>query len=620
MTFSSEVMIRQAVSAGRLRSVVPPLYSLRFFHEKSEKLALKISDPMMLVNNVANRYLSLSRIIVEFVDNSIDDMEGYYEPKNNSYTREFIIDVHINQKENYVRIVDNANGMNADTLTRLVCNIGESSKYTEKSTATTNGRFGFGIQSFRAGAHKLHIKSCQGGENDDIYELSLSRDQASEIDPPSAISRDEYGKFPGGYKSGTDIIIGDWVDNWLTSHGGAKQLCEDLTQHFDRLLHRGNFKLTVLDDKTGLSLTCNPTDYDSFNIAASDGQDHIIKRVYLAGKYKEDFVDVNVMVLPQQNVTPLPVNFFCNGRRVSSVRYLKSFVTKSKRSWVWNHPNVVGYIETSCLTPVITRDEFKRNAIRKKVYDILHEIEIDLSKKLDDNSIKYYRSDETFQRLEGAINTALSSVVREKKRKSIGEEMVNTTLISDERNDASFEADDAVPDSEENVNETASISDNECSPSTSKKETQQADKSIARGVGLGVKFVSSLENNRRAKLAGKYIEIDVTHPDFQARITSKNGNPHLTERLLGYIANVVSAAYRSNVHADFVSSTSLPPATHDNNLSSDTTGSKVYDEMLDSIVESSTKLEEKLQKRLPALQKEINGLLHKGSNVTSNYK
>ena len=90
-----------------------------------------------------------------------------------------------------------------------------------------------------------------------------------------------------------------------------------------------------------------------------------------------------------------------------------------------------------------------------------------------------------------------------------------------------------------------------------------------------------------------------------------------SERLLGYIANVVSAAYRSSVHynsstsgGDGDASTSTDALLGHSHSIADS--EHIYDEMLDSIVESSAKLEEKLQKRLPALQKEIDLMISSG--------
>jgi hypothetical protein len=612
---------------------------------------------MILINNVASRYLSPSRIVIEFVDNSIDDMEGSYNSEDNSYPRRVNINVHINSKKNYVRIVDNANGMDVDTLTRLVSNVGDSSKRkSSNGVSTVNGRFGFGLQSFRAAAQKINIISSQGGA-EDLFQLSFTRDQAHDITAPLQLSRDAYGSFPGECASGTDITIEQWKDDWLAGYGGAKKLQEQLQRHFERLLHRSNIQLCVIDDARDVRYKCLPVDYTALSssednhITCQEGDgdsNNIIKqRIYLTGRQQKEFIDVFFIILPKESKGKdrdgghYPVNMFCNGRRVSSVRYLKSFMRKSKNAWIWNHPLLVGYVDAACLTPVITRDEFKKNVMRNKVYQALYTLEGDLSTRLEKHGHNYIRSDETFQKLEGVINSALSSVVREEKRGRMARDRYSSMELyggeggDSERNDRELqegvcvtitsESEGSAADTLQSPLElsTTPATNNDDSPTSldaqaipqEPKNKHQTDTSIARGVGLGVKFVTHLEDNRRAKLVGSYIEIDVTHPDFETRVSSKDGNPRLTERLLGYIANVVSAAYRSRVHSsgsggsDAAGDALAPPGGgSDSDL--------IYDEMLDSIVESSTKLEETLQKRLPALQKEIN-LMMSNSRVVS---
>ena len=651
-------------------------HSLRTIHHRSSQnlLSLKISDPMILINNVASRYLSPSRIIIEFVDNSIDDVENSYSHCDNAYPRLVHINVHMNSKKNYVRIVDNARGMSPDALTRLVSNIGDSSKREEvKSILNVNGRFGFGMQSFRAAAHRLNIVSCCG-DKENIYQMSFTREQAGDISPPQVLSRDSHEGFPGGSLSGTDVSIEQWKEDWLTGYGGAKKLHEQLQRHFERLLHRKNIQLNVIDDVKDITYRCVPMDYHALddsrnedgddnsgsddNASAIDGdyaekKDGIIQqRIYLSGKKQQkDYIDVYFMILPsKQNRKEYPVNVFCNGRRVSTIRYLKSFMRKSKHAWIWNHPNLVGYVDASCLTPVITRDEFKKNAARNKVYQALYHIEAELSTKLENHASNYIRSDETYHKLESVINSALSLVVREEKYEKIsiakyhtpcdyhhavGSEGERNELHCTNENEAyeqELELEQELQptlltaaDDGATMDESSSLlgpQDDLLLNTETVTETtprRQPDTSLARGVGLGVKFVTHLENNRRAKLVGSYIEIDVTHPDFETRVSSKNGAPRLTERLLGYIANVVSAAYRSSVHT---TNATHSPIANNNELESSASESvfdpqhslapssdAVYDEMLDTIVESSTKLEAQLQKRLPALQKEIDQML-----------
>ena len=45
-----------------------------------ESLSLRVPSPALLLNHMADRYGSTSRILMEFVDNSLDDAESLYEP------------------------------------------------------------------------------------------------------------------------------------------------------------------------------------------------------------------------------------------------------------------------------------------------------------------------------------------------------------------------------------------------------------------------------------------------------------------------------------------------------------------------------------------------------------
>lgn len=147
---------------------------------------------------------------------------------------------------------------------------------------------------------------------------------------------------------------------------------------------------------------------------------------------------------------------------------------------------------------------------------------------------------------------------------------------------------------------------------TSAKQANTINSGIARGVGLGVKFVKTLADNKRAQLAGHFIEINVSHSDFESRVGVKDGKQVLTERLLGYISNVVSAAYQSNVYSHNGnkyrggSSATMSPSSSSPSDGEEVADSELlYDEMLDTIVNSSTRLEEKLREKLPLLQREI---------------
>ena len=105
---------------------------------------------------MAERYSSMSRILMEFVDNSLDDAESFYDADARAYRRAVTIDVHVSREGRRIRIVDNCRGMAPTTLSRVVMRVGESRK---RGVSFVNGQFGFGMQSFRAACARLTVRS-----------------------------------------------------------------------------------------------------------------------------------------------------------------------------------------------------------------------------------------------------------------------------------------------------------------------------------------------------------------------------------------------------------------------------------------------------------------------------
>lgn len=135
------------------------------------QLELHVSSPALLLNHMAERYTSTSRILMEFVDNAFDDAEALYETQGINgetgaetesetstesetesetaesetagYSRPVFIDVSVSRSERTVRILDNCRGMTPETLARVVMRVGESEK---RGASFVNGQFGFGMQ------------------------------------------------------------------------------------------------------------------------------------------------------------------------------------------------------------------------------------------------------------------------------------------------------------------------------------------------------------------------------------------------------------------------------------------------------------------------------------------
>jgi len=107
---------------------------------------ITISDPVGLINEIARRYETLERVIMEYIDNSLDDADDMVKANNGTYPYHIKIQIIIDKEHKKVVIRDNCRGMDFSTLSRIVHKIGESKK---RACPWLNGRFGFGVHAFR---------------------------------------------------------------------------------------------------------------------------------------------------------------------------------------------------------------------------------------------------------------------------------------------------------------------------------------------------------------------------------------------------------------------------------------------------------------------------------------
>ena len=114
---------------------------------QQQVLQLQVSSPALLLNHMAERYASTSRILMEFVDNSLDDAEAMYDHNAGAYRRDVLVDVYVSRAERSLRILDNCRGMEPETLSRVVMRVGESRK---RGASFVNGQFGFGASTVKA--------------------------------------------------------------------------------------------------------------------------------------------------------------------------------------------------------------------------------------------------------------------------------------------------------------------------------------------------------------------------------------------------------------------------------------------------------------------------------------
>jgi len=600
-----------------------------------DKQMLTVSSPCLLLNHIAQRYTRTSRIIMEYVDNSLDDAEALYLESKNSYSRPVKILVEVNrlkveepQKEvanlatktvngtadaasavrngvsiakrpkkkalraqetwiTDVTVTDNCRGMDKRTLNRLIVNVGDSSK---RGSKFTNGHFGFGVHAFRACAKRIEFKTKQEGSK--TLGLEIDRDH-------EYFSKPKYVRNGEGIEteSGTVVKVSDFDNTW-SEQLNPKEIIREIRHHFSGLLERKKLTLEVRNKVTNHSVICKPFLFDGFKVTKS-----VDKQLKCGDNIVRVRLFVAAVAQPGKNCM-----FVSKGRRVNEVSDVKSFMKMSRCRWaVWGHPNLLGYIDvTNVLLPVITRDEFRLTAMRKMVYrKVIEEVEPILYKAL--HEVNENRKVLALAKLEDVVARCVNTAVKkDMRRQEDGMSYLQQMMIGKRPSGRKTIDEDFDVENPELSKKRKRLDDDlegkADNPAGGEKkedldENGKPKKKRKTGLGFRIAFVKALANEKsgepcRARLVGEDMQINMKHPDFLNRIKiNKNDHqPMVTERLCGYLANVIAAAYKS--HA-MIRGGGVERYQNDHST------------LLDEILDITLSLETHLRSKLKLMQREM---------------
>lgn len=542
-------------------------------------MSIKLHISPRLVKSVASLYNDPNRIFMEYIDNSLDSAEHWYDRKVDSYTKPIEITLKLegkNKKDGIVTISDNCFGIT--NFTKVVQSIGDSDK---KAQGFTNGQFGYGIYAFMAACENLEVSSKE--EWKDALYMPISRSQFDQ-------ARQEDVKFPDpkilknfSLKSGTVIVLSDFdTDSWKQIN--IKELINEVEKHFELLLKRKNLTVKIIDDNVG-SYICKAFDYSSLEgeiyedyITDFITQDKRVKAGNLAIKVENP---VHVFLKMTKGVTiNRPPVFISKGRRICEIKDVKSFKSIHK-SDIWGHPSVTGFIDLKdLLGPTIARNDFKNNQDSKALYNTLYELEeliLDFVKKANLKSEARH-----YEHLEDHLNKILSKLARL--------DSMNFRTDHIMGGDVNLKTDAFGADIEEGMGdkdlgdgeilnpvgrefggdegEGAGPSDiKEGEMPTDKKggdkidgETQFEDSNIKgkerKKSGFNIRISdaepqidSETEKPVRSLLVGSEILIYKKHPDFESRVShTRQGETKITERLITYIAGEITVHYKDKFY------------------------------------------------------------------------
>jgi hypothetical protein len=356
-------------------------------------LDLEISDPVLVLNEVARRYETTERVLMEYVDNALDDAEALYRDNGDRYPYPIHIEITVDLAASQVVIRDNCQGMSRQLLERVVKNIGESQK---RGVTWVNGRFGFGVQAFRAAAQHIRFETKQ--KNSSYHSLELDRNQHRGI--KEAHRSDD--PFPTDTGTGSIIIITGFDPAW--SNFSAASIRAEIEAHFERLIARPGLSI-VVGEAGQTAESCRPFDYELI-----EGESI---RETLVVTHRDELYPIEVYLkAAQEKMAGRSAGFFARGRRINDVIEIKSFMRKSKfKTGLWGHPHVVGYIEVGeIVQPAITRDDFDRTRGRQTCYEAILALEPKLKTLI--GRINKAGKKKTLTTLENVVSEAAANAVR----------------------------------------------------------------------------------------------------------------------------------------------------------------------------------------------------------------
>ncbi len=501
-----------------------------------EEIPINIRNQYQLLNLLAEGYRSLSKALMEYIDNSFDSADDFFE-ENGRYKRDVKIKIIIDRNRNRILIRDNCSGMNLETIRGLANSINESvKKRKEQKRAWVNGQFGLGAHAYRFFAQVLIVAS----KEIDGSQLAISIDRDS---PNASLMRlRDFNLQP----SGTLVELHDIDANQMKSLN-PKELKKEVERYFELLLTR-NVEIKIVDGNE--EYICQPFDYDIVEGIS-------IKKIINSWErgqstitvLTEKGIAVNLKVCSQK--IDRPPFFSRKGRKINNIANMNSFISKTAhRKKVWENYYLTGYIEVGeNLEPVLTRDDFLggrgRMQERTAIYNEIIKLEDEIYKAIE--TINKNRSDESFKHLASTLTDLLSELAKEEELRLRYQDEGSKTKKEPSRNviedPASLEQYEVFihggngDGGEKGRVKIINAISNDDGDLKGRKISPEKE-------GIRIEF-STLPSEQRSHYGDGIITIFTYHEDFKDRKGKEELEQMIiTARLASYLSAVISSEYK----------------------------------------------------------------------------
>lgn len=518
-------------------------------------MSIKGNISPRIIQSISTLYNDANRVLLEFIDNSIDSAEEYFDSAKNTYSRPIKITLEVKgktAKEGSVVIFDNCKGI--PNIEKIVQNIGNSDK---KAQPWTNGQFGYGMCSFIACCDQLQVISKAKEKN--ALEIIINKEHFLVDSQEDFIFSDAKEVKNFEYESGTKITLQKFdKTNWKNINIDERK--GEVEKHFELLLGRINLEIKLISDC--VEYVCKPFDYSIYEGESIDEFVNEFPNI----KDIDQPIHFFIKITKGKDLNKRPV-FIIKGRRITEVKEIKAFKSNYK-SDIWNHPNVTGYIDLGdYVEPDISRNGFaaKHKDRANALFDFLVSKEppiLDLIREGNEQS-----QEKHYQQLEDILSKALSKIARIDSMNFRTEYVsghdiplqggaigVGGQIIPPLSPDANHPNDGIDNNNIEGANPSDQLGGNN---NLNKEDTNPFEDKDLQGAerkksGFNIK-ISDIEPNIdtetgkqvKSRLLGNTIEIFRKHPEFENRMEHfRGGEPKVSQRLITYLAGEITVHYK----------------------------------------------------------------------------
>ena len=505
------------------------------------KTRLTIRDQNELLNQIAGTYKDFYRAAMEYIDNAIDAASILQQA---GVRFEPTLKIHIDAAKKSISFTDNCGGMTPQDLCELLSEVGRSKK---KAVPWANGQFGFGVHAFRAFAKEATFVSQKKGYPEARIKIDRAFDENKEV--PCEKTDGKQLSQPG-----TRVTVARFDPQVFKKGVFVKLLVSEVEHHFDDVLRAGLIKI-VMTDGGSKAYQCQPFLFETLPGTP-------LKReipVHVGSQEGRISVDLKILDRSQDNRLPVLTNKRRRIQAISDLKSYKNFVRdRGETIYVWSHPFVVGYIEINDLcSPNLTRDDLKDSPARDVLYDHLLSVQRELQSLVDESMNK--KTQDSLRKLGNAMSDCLSRILKgfrlqfEQIAPSGKPGELEGRLTEEEEGQFAFGGDEvggggSGPDrrgsgGKVSIDGSSGPGENNTGggkgPEALGSASGKSEGKTTTSTGPRIEFQNHAGEDRVIDLGNSLI-INIQHPDFIQRNTSRSGKIKLDARLLNYVSLVIA--------------------------------------------------------------------------------